>query len=215
MDVNVHFQLAVPFAYDLHTALRLYPSVPVNTRTVHRTTILPKGGGSDGSAPVLVRKGNNVAFCIYAMHRRKDLYGDDAEEFRPERWEDKDLPLNRDEINAAWGYLPFNGGPRVCLGRKPFSFPIMTSNHDVQTWRLIHIGIQIEDFGLTEASYAVVRILQTFPNIEAGQFKRPQSQTWLGYSSHHSHGIQKEAKERQKMTLVMSLTDGCPVRFER
>ena len=52
------------------------------------------------------------------MHRRKDLYGDDAERFRPERWEDKDLPLYRDEINAAWGFLPFNGGPRVCLGRK-------------------------------------------------------------------------------------------------
>ena len=98
-------------------ALRLYPSVPVNTRTVHRTTVLPTGGGPDGSAPVLVRKGDNVAYCVYAMHRRKDLYGDDALEFRPERWED-DLPLYRDEVNAKWGYLPFNGGPRVCLGRK-------------------------------------------------------------------------------------------------
>ena len=91
--------------------------MPVNTRTVHRTTVLPKGGGPDGSAPVLVRKGDNVAFCIYAMHRRKDLYGEDAERFRPERW-DEDLPLYRDEVNSSWGYLPFNGGPRVCLGRE-------------------------------------------------------------------------------------------------
>lgn len=52
------------------------------------------------------------------MHRRKDLYGHDAEDFRPERWEDKDLPLYQDSVNATWGYLPFNGGPRVCLGRK-------------------------------------------------------------------------------------------------
>lgn len=50
------------------------------------------------------------------MHRRKDLYGEDAEQFRPERWEE-DLPLFQDDITAAWGYLPFNGGPRVCLGR--------------------------------------------------------------------------------------------------
>ena len=98
-------------------ALRLYPSVPVNTRTVHRTTTLPTGGGPDRSSPVLVRKGDNVAYCIYAMHRRKDFYGDDAEDFRPERWEE-DLPLYHNEANASWGYLPFNGGPRVCLGRK-------------------------------------------------------------------------------------------------
>lgn len=119
------------------------------------------------------------------MHRRKDLYGEDAEDFRPERWEEN-LPMHRDEINAAWGYLPFNRGPRVCLG---------------------------QDFGLTETSYAVVRILQTFPVIRAGQFERPQPQAWQAYSSHHRQGIRKEAKERQKMTLVMSARDGCPVRF--
>ena len=169
----------------LKETLRLYPSVPVNTRTVHRTTVLPKGGGADGSAPVLVRKGDNVAFCVYAMHRRKDLYGEDAESFRPERWE-TDLPMHRDEINAAWGYLPFNGGPRVCLD---------------------------QDFGLTETAYAVVRILQTFPSIRPGQFERPQSQAWLEYLSHQSQGVQKTAKERQKMTLVMSAKDGCPVEF--
>ncbi|KAF6226498.1 hypothetical protein HO133_009364 [Letharia lupina] len=171
----------------LKETLRLYPSVPVNTRTVHKTSILPRGGGPDGLSPVLVRKGDNVAFCVYAMHRRKDLYGEDAEEFRPERWEE-DLPLYRDEVNAAWGYLPFNGGPRVCLG---------------------------QDFGLTETSYAVVRILQTFSVIEAGPFERPQAQEWLAYSSHSSQGLKRVAKERQKMTLVMSAKDGCPVHFER
>ncbi len=49
------------------------------------------------------------------MHRRPDLYGMDAELFRPERW-DEDMPLNDNETNAKWGYLPFNGGPRICLG---------------------------------------------------------------------------------------------------
>ena len=101
----------------LKETLRLYPSVPVNTRTVHRTTVLPTGGGPHGSSPVLVRQGDNVAYCVYAMHRRKDLFGEDAAEFRPNRWEE-DLPLYHDEVNAKWGYLPFNGGPRVCLGRK-------------------------------------------------------------------------------------------------
>jgi cytochrome P450 len=41
----------------------------------------------------------------------------DAEVFRPERW-DEDMPLNRDPTLQKWGYLPFSGGPRICLGRK-------------------------------------------------------------------------------------------------
>ena len=67
------------------------------------------------------------------MHRRKDLYGEDADDFRPERWEEERLPLRQQSLNAALGYLPFNGGPRVCLA---------------------------QEFGLTEAAYTVVRILQ-------------------------------------------------------
>jgi cytochrome P450 len=97
------------------SALRLYPSVPVNTRSAMRTTILPTGGGPDRKSPVLIPKGSAVAFSVYSMHRRPDLYGMDAETFRPERWEEE-LPMNKDATNAKWGYLPFNGGPRICLG---------------------------------------------------------------------------------------------------
>ena len=28
-----------------------------------------------------------MQYSVYAMHRRKDFYGEDAEEFKPERWE--------------------------------------------------------------------------------------------------------------------------------
>lgn len=92
--------------------LRLYPSVPINNREALKMTTLPTGGGEDGKSPVLVRPGEGVGYSVYCLHRRKDLYGDDAEEFRPERWEGPGLK------NIGYGYLPFNGGPRVCLGRK-------------------------------------------------------------------------------------------------
>ena len=183
-NIQIEWLLAANMA---SIALRLFPPVPVNTRTAHKTTFLPTGGGPDRSSPVLIRRGENVAYCIYAMHRRKDLYGDDAEEFRPERWDDKNLPLYRDKTTAAWGFLPFNGGPRVCLG---------------------------QEFGLTEASYAVVRILQRFPVIKAAPVARSQEQSWLGYSSHKAEGIEKFSRERQKMTLVMSAGDGLPAIFE-
>jgi hypothetical protein len=60
------------------------------------------------------------------MHRRPDLYGMDAELFRPERW-DGDMLLNHDETNTKWGYLPFNGGPRICLGSKVLPFHVSKS----------------------------------------------------------------------------------------
>ncbi len=72
---------------------------------------LPTGGGPDGKSPILIRRGEAVGYCVYAMHRRKDIYGPDTEQFRPERWEEENLQ------NIGWAYLPFNGGPRICLGR--------------------------------------------------------------------------------------------------
>lgn len=95
--------------------LRLFPPVPVNTRTATKTTILPMGGGPERRSPVVILKGRAVAFATYSMHRRPDLFGEDAEDFRPERW-DEDLPLNGNDTTRAWGFLPFSGGPRVCLG---------------------------------------------------------------------------------------------------
>lgn len=53
-----------------------------------------------------------VAYSVYHMHRRKDLYGYDAKAFRPERWEGSEL------ADIKWVYLPFNGGPRLCLGSR-------------------------------------------------------------------------------------------------
>ncbi|KAJ3579480.1 hypothetical protein NPX13_g1088 [Xylaria arbuscula] len=121
----------------LKETLRLYPSLPVNTRTSTKTTILPTGGGPDRKSPVLIPKGTAVAYSVYTLHRRSDLFGMDAECFRPERW-DEDLPLFRDRTTQSYGYMPFHGGPRICLGM---------------------------DFALTEAAYIITRIFRRYPKI--------------------------------------------------
>jgi cytochrome P450 len=61
--------------------------VPTNARTANKDTILPRGGGPDGKQPILVQKGQSVRWDLMSMHRRTDIYGPDADEFRPERWE--------------------------------------------------------------------------------------------------------------------------------
>jgi cytochrome P450 len=116
----------------LKEVLRVYPPVPANLRFATKSTIMPRGGGPDSRSPVLIRKGWGITYAPYLMHRRTELYGEDANIFRPERWEDGKLK------DIGWGWLPFNDGPRVCLGK---------------------------DLALMEASYGIVRIVQAFPNI--------------------------------------------------
>lgn len=97
--------------------LRLYPSVPINSRTALKTTTLPTGGGPRGTKPVMIRKGEGIGYSVYSIYRLKKLYGEDADLFQPERW-NPDFDNQVDLSKIGYGYLPFNGGPRACLGRK-------------------------------------------------------------------------------------------------
>jgi cytochrome P450 len=99
----------------LNESLRLYPIVPGNAREALADTVIPVGGGEDGLSPFFVPKGTLIGWDIYTMHRRKDFFGDDAEAFRPERWLDEN---GRKGLRPGWEFLPFNGGPRICLGRE-------------------------------------------------------------------------------------------------
>lgn len=116
----------------LNECLRLYPSVPNNFRTALRDTTLPRGGGKDGMSPILIRKGQNVIYSVYALHREEKFYGKDAAEFRPERW------FEPETRKLGWAFVPFNGGPRICLGQQ---------------------------FALTEASYVTTRLIQEFEHL--------------------------------------------------
>jgi cytochrome P450 len=59
-----------------------------------------------------------------------ELVGPTANEFDPTRWETW--------TPEPWSYIPFNGGPRICLG---------------------------QNFALTEAAYVVARMCENFERI--------------------------------------------------
>lgn len=80
--------------------LRLYPLVPINARYAYKDTTIPTGGGPDGKSPVFVQAGHGVEYCTYVLQRRKDIWGPDADEFVPERWENR---------KVGWEFVPFNG----------------------------------------------------------------------------------------------------------
>lgn len=119
-----------PLQHVLSEVLRLHPLVPENLRTAVRNTTLPRGGGPDGQAPIYVKAGQSILYNVHVMQRRKDIWGEDAEDFRPDRWVG---------YKPGWEFLPFNGGPRICIGQQ---------------------------FALTEAAYVMVRMLQRFDRVK-------------------------------------------------
>ena len=64
------------------------------------------------------------------MHSDPTLWGADAGVFDPERWEG---------LKFGFHYLPFNAGPRICIGQQ---------------------------FALAEVAYVTVRLLQRFDGID-------------------------------------------------
>ncbi|ESZ92114.1 hypothetical protein SBOR_7493 [Sclerotinia borealis F-4128] len=95
--------------YVIDESLRVGAPVPINDRTCNEDTILPRGGGSDGTQPMFCPAGSRVLYSTYAMQYRKDIWGEDADEFKPERWEGR---------RAGWEFIPFGGGPRKCIGQQ-------------------------------------------------------------------------------------------------
>lgn len=119
--------------HTINETLRLYPIVPYNVRVALKDTSLPRGGGKDGLDPVGILSGTPIGYSTLGMQRRADIYPPASDkfahylEFQPERWEHWTPKM--------WTYIPFNGGPRICIGQQ---------------------------FALTEVAYTTVRILQRY-----------------------------------------------------
>lgn len=111
--------------------LRLYPSVPLRSRTLaaeDEFTVAEPGRCPmlrDPSAPVKLPKGTGVQFSIYAMHRDPSLWVEPGT-FDPSRFEAHteqgvgSLPVSplATQDTEALSYLPFGAGPRRCIGER-------------------------------------------------------------------------------------------------
>lgn len=109
---------------------------------LHDTT-LPHGGGPDGNSPIGILKDTSIGYSPHYMHLKPEFYPPPSEKlappyaFSPERWEHWQP--------KPWTYIPFNGGPRICVGQQ---------------------------FALTEMGYVIVRVLQRFARVEARSVMR-------------------------------------------
>ncbi|KAL6645122.1 hypothetical protein ACP70R_016730 [Stipagrostis hirtigluma subsp. patula] len=90
-------------------SMRLYPPVPVNSLRAEADDVLP-----DGTA---VKAGWFVAYNSYAMVRMASVWGEDAPEYRPERWLDP-AAGGAFRPDSPFRFVAFHAGPRLCLGKE-------------------------------------------------------------------------------------------------
>ncbi|XP_044467829.1 cytochrome P450 704C1-like [Mangifera indica] len=91
----------------LSETLRLYPAVPLDSKICFSDDTLPDGFS--------VNKGDMILYVPYAMGRMTALWGNDAEEFRPERWLDENGHF---QPKSSFIFTAFQAGPRICLGKE-------------------------------------------------------------------------------------------------
>jgi len=105
--------------------------IPFNVRYALTDTSLP--GALPDQPPITVVSGDAVFYSTIAMQRLEKLYPPPtpASIFSLERWEDWQP--------RSWQYVPFNGGPRICVG---------------------------QNFVLTEMAYDLVRLVQKYERVE-------------------------------------------------
>ncbi|KAJ3566102.1 hypothetical protein NP233_g7217 [Leucocoprinus birnbaumii] len=100
--------------------LRVHAPVPGTARVAIKDDIVPldtpfvdRNGKVRDS--LLIRKGQTITIPILAINRSEQIWGPDAREFKPERWESP--PEAASGIPGVWGHmLTFLGGPRACIG---------------------------------------------------------------------------------------------------
>ncbi|KZT00648.1 cytochrome P450 [Laetiporus sulphureus 93-53] len=96
----------------INEALRVH-----STSGIGLPRVVPEGGIT--VCGQFFPEGTVLSVPTYTVHRDKEVWGEDVEVFRPERWEECD----KNEMQKAFN--PFSFGPRTCVGRNLASLELL------------------------------------------------------------------------------------------
>ncbi|NKI20361.1 cytochrome P450 [Paenibacillus dendritiformis] len=128
----------------LNEALRLWPTAPQFSLFAKEDTVI------GGKYPI--KKGEAVSIILPKLHRDKGAWGEDAEIFRPERFEDPATVPNH-------AYKPFGNGQRACIG-------MQFALHEAA----LVLGLILQHFELTDHLNYQLRVKQTL-TLKPADFK--------------------------------------------
>ncbi|EAU87478.1 cytochrome P450 monooxygenase pc-3 [Coprinopsis cinerea okayama7 len=166
----------------LNETLRLFPIVPFNVRETANETVWPSPDPNEQA--LYIPPGTKITYSVFMMQRRTDLWGLDAEEFDPDRFIDE--RLKKYLIKNSFIFLPFNAGPRICLGQQ---------------------------YAYNEMSFMLIRLAQQFSSISLDLDSAPPEalapKIWA-----ESQGRKATEKVFPKFHLTMYAAGGLWVKME-
>jgi cytochrome P450 / NADPH-cytochrome P450 reductase len=111
----------------LRETLRLTPTAPLFAVQALKDEVI---GGKYS-----VKKGEPLALILPKVHRDPLVWGNDADEWKPERMYDENFNRIQKEFPNSW--KPFGNGMRACIGR-PFAWLVIRSHfiNEITHWQI-------------------------------------------------------------------------------
>ncbi|EIN11680.1 cytochrome P450 [Punctularia strigosozonata HHB-11173 SS5] len=154
--------------------LRVRAPVPSAIRVAQKDDVIPLerpfvDTRGQVCSEIRVKKGQTVILPILALNRSSRLWGPDASEFIPERWQH--LPQAVNSIPGVWSnIMTFLAGPHACIG---YRFSIVEQGHDRMKALLFALVKSFEFELATRKEDIVVNYMQlvTRPSV-AGELEK-------------------------------------------
>lgn len=156
----------------LDESLRLWPTAPAFNLQVKENTML--------AGKYALKKGERIVVLIPQLHRDVSAWGEDAEEFKPERFENPRL-IPHD------AYKPFGIGQRACIGQQ---FALQEAT--------LMLGLILKNFEIIDHTNYKLKIIETL-TVKPDGFTmqiRPRSMQ-KGYIFMPGSGREAQAQEKK------------------
>lgn len=149
--------------------MRLFPPVPLNVREAReQPVVLPLSDGtynhqdSVNAQPLYIPARTTIMYFPLLIQRNPALWGEDADEFDPERWIDP-ARLGKYLANPTI-FTPFSAGPRIVRGF------LLFFDRRADAFQQC-LG---QNYAYNQMSYFLVRLLQQFDRVTLEKEYQPE-----------------------------------------